>query len=102
MEIIVQNKNVLICIRGFSYTDIEQILKIVNQLKDINIKPIKFSDKIDQAQYERHLLMKEQRIEQLKEALENSDEIENAEQYIKISNSIFGQNRHKSRKKLCN
>mgnify|MGYP003304073967 CR=1 FL=1 len=73
---------------------------MVNELKGTNIKPVKFKNKIAAAQYERHLATKEQRIEELNAKLENSGEVESTEQYMKISNSVFGKNRHKSRQKI--
>ncbi len=100
MNFIYENQNAFICIRGFSRASIGQFIRILNETKGISIRPVKFKNKLVEAQYERHILKKEQRIESLKEKLETSDEIENTEQYMKISNSVFGENRHKSRQKI--
>ena len=61
---------------------------------------VKFKNKIAAAQYERHLMKKEERIEELKERIENVGELENAEQYMKICNYVFGKDRRKSRQKI--
>ena len=100
IDFIAQNENAFICIRGFSRAGISQIVRMVNELKGTNIKPAKFKNKMAEVQYERHLTTKEQRIKELNEKLENSGEVECTEQYIKISNSVFGKNRHKSRQKI--
>ena len=100
IDFISQNENAFICLRGFNRAGIGQIVRMVNELKGTNIKPVKFKNKIVAAQYERHLATKEQRIEELNEKLENSGEVESTEQYMKISNSVFGKNRHKSRQKI--
>ena len=100
IDFISQNENAFICIRGFSRAGIGQIVRMVNELKGTNIKPVKFKNKIAAAQYERHLLKKEERIEELKERIENVGELENAEQYMKICNYVFGKDRRKSRQKI--
>ena len=46
------------------------------------------------------LLKKEERIEELKERIDNIGELENAEQYMKICNYVYGKDRHKSRRKI--
>ena len=73
---------------------------MINELKGTNIKPVKFKSKLSEAQYERHLLAKEQRIEDLSQKLDVSGEVESAHQYMKIANSVFGEKRHKSRTKI--
>lgn len=100
MNFIVQNQNHFIFIKGFSRASMAEFLAMLNIKKQVNIKPVKFKNKIAEAQYERHLLNKEKRIEDLNKKIENSGELENAEQYMKTSNSVFGKNRHKSRQKI--
>lgn len=100
IDFIAKNENSFICIRGFSRAGIGQIVRMVNELKGTNIKPVKFKNKIAEAQYERHLLKKEERIEELKERIEKVGELENAEQYMKICNYVFGKDRRKSRQKI--
>lgn len=100
MDFIVKNQSKFICIRGFSRASMGELLTMINEKKQVNIKPVKFKNKVAEAQYERHLAKKEQRIEELKEKLENVGEIENAEQYMKISNYVFGKERRESRQKI--
>ena len=100
MDFIVKNKNSFICIRGFSRTSIEQFIKMINEIKGINIKPIKFSNEIFRAKYERHILTKEDRIKKLHNILENINEIETSEDYLKISNRVFGERRVNSCQKI--
>lgn len=100
MDFIAKNRNSFIFIKGFSIAGIAEFLKMINEKKQLNIKPVKFKNKVAEAQYERHLAKKEQRIEELKERLENVGEIETAEQYMKISNYVFGKDRCESRQKI--
>ena len=65
-----------------------------------HIKPVKFKSKLSEAQYERHLLTKEQRIEDLNKKLNTSDNVESAKQYMKVANNVFGKRKHKSRVKI--
>lgn len=99
-EFIAKNQNNFICIRGFSYASIGQLIRMINESKGTNIRPVKFKSKISETQYERHLLTKEQRIENLDQKLENCDAIENLPQYMKTANSVFGEERHKSKSKI--
>ena len=100
IEFIPQNEKAFICIRGFSRAGIGRIIRMANELKGTNIKPVKFKNKLVAAQYERHLLKKEERIEELKERIDNIGELENAEKYMKICNYVYGKDRHKSRRKI--
>lgn len=100
MDFIVENPNNFICIKGFSRASMAEFITMLNIKKQMNIKPVKFKSKISEAQYERHLLTKEQRLEELNKKLENGSEVDSAEQYMKIANSVFGKNRHKSRQKI--
>lgn len=61
---------------------------------------VNFKNKLSEAQYERHILTKEQRLDALNKKIEAIGEIETAQQYIKIANSIFGERRHNSRKRV--
>ena len=65
IDFIAENENALICIRGFSRASIGQLIRVINELKGTNIKPVKFKNKIAEAKYERHLATKEQRIDEL-------------------------------------
>ena len=100
MDFIVKNKNSFICIRGFSSVSISQFIRMVNEIKGINIKPIKISNEILRAKYKRHILTKEDRIKKLHNALENINGIETSEDYIKISNRVFGERRANSCQKI--
>jgi len=100
IEFISQNKNSFICIRGFSRANMHHLIQMVNELKGTNIKVVRFKNKIEGIQYERHLATKEQRIEELNAKLENRSNIEDAEKYIIISNAVFGKDRHESREKI--
>ena len=51
------------------------------------------------AQYKRHLLMKKQLLEELRQKL-NNREIKTARDYLVIANSVFGKKRHQSRVKI--
>ncbi|MBQ2946635.1 MAG: hypothetical protein IJE04_02130 [Bacilli bacterium] len=100
MDFIVEHQNDFIFIKGFSRASMAEFIAMLNIKKQMNIKPVKFKNKILEAQYERHLLTKEQRIEELNKKLENGAEVDSAEQYMKITNSVFGINRYKSRQKI--
>lgn len=100
MDFIIANTNSYICISGFSPASIIQFIKMINELEGTNIKIVKFKSKIAEAQYERHLLRKEQRIEDLNQKLNASGEIESTKQYMKIANSVFRERKHKSRRKI--
>lgn len=50
------------------------------------------------AQYKRHLLIKKQLLEELRQKL-NNHEIKTARDYLVIANSVFGKKRHQSRVK---
>ena len=100
MNFVAANENSYICIRGFSRANIGHFIRMINELKGINIKSVKFKSKLSEAQYERHLLTKEQRIDDLNQKLDASSEAESAQQYMKIANSVFGERRHKSRTKI--
>lgn len=100
MDFVVANENSYICIRGFSRANIGHFIRMINELKGTNIKPVKFKSKLSEAQYERHILTKEQRIEDLNQKLDTIDEIESTEQYMKIANSVFDERKHKSRAKI--
>lgn len=97
IDFISKNNTAFICIRGFSKASICQIVRMANELKGTNIKSVKFKNRILEVKYERNLAKKEQQLEELKEKRKN---IENAEQYMKISNGIFRKERHKSRRKI--
>lgn len=100
MDFVIANENSYICIRGFSHTNIGHFIRMINELKGTNIKPIKFKSKLSEAQYERHLLTKEQRIKDLNQKLDASGEVESTQQYMKITNSVFRERKHKSRVKI--
>ena len=100
MDFIAENQNEFIFIKGFSRAGMAEFLRIMNKLKGTNIIPITFKNKLSEAQYERHLLTKEQRLEELNQKLEEKGEIESSQEYMKISNSVFGKKRYKSRVKI--
>ena len=100
MDFVIANENSYICVRGFSRANIRHFIKMINELKGINIKPVKFKSKLSEAQYERHLFTKEQRIYDLNQKLDVNGEIESAHQYMKIANSVFSKGKHKSRVKI--
>ena len=100
MDFVIANENSYICIRGFSRANIGHFIRMINELKGTNIKPIKFKSKLSEAQYERHLLTKEQRIKDLNQKLDASGEVESTHQYMKIANSVFRERKHKSRVKI--
>ena len=97
---IFENKSNFICIRGFSRASICQLIRLINELKGTNIRPIKFSNEIARVKYERHILTKEDRIRKLHKKLEKTNESETSEDYLKISNSVFGERRILSRQKI--
>jgi len=100
MYFVVANENSFICIRGFSRAVICQIVRMINEVKGANIKPVKFKSKLAEARYEKYLLTKEQMIEELNEKLENSGDIETAGQFMKICHSVFSKDKIKSRHKM--
>ncbi len=89
MNFIIANENSYICIRGFSRANMLQFIRMINELKSINIKPVKFKSKFSESQYETHLLTKEQKIEDLHQKMDVSGETESTRQYTKIANSVF-------------
>ena len=100
MDFLVANENSYICMRGFSRAVISQIVRMTNELKGTDIKPVKFKSKLAEARYEKYLLTKEQMIEELNEKLENSGDIETAGQFMKICHSVFSKDKIKSRHKM--
>lgn len=61
---------------------------------------VNFKNKLSEAQYERHILTQKQRLDALNKKIEATGEIETAQQYMKIANSIFGERRHNARKRV--
>jgi len=100
MDFVVANENSYICMRGFSRAVISQIVRMTNELKGTDIKPVKFKSKLLEARYEKHLLTKEQMIEDFNKKLNANGEVESAQQYMKIANSVFREKKHKSRAKM--
>jgi len=100
MNFIEENRSHFIVIKGFSKASMAEFLKLINNEKQLIIKPVKFKSKLSEAKYERHLLTKEQRLEELSDKIDSTNEIKSAEQYMKISNSIWGKKRHNSRTKI--
>lgn len=100
VNFIFENENSFYVLRGFNKTSICQFIRMINELKGTNIRPIKFSNEIARIKYERHILTKEDRIRKLHKKLEKTNEIETSEDYIKISNSVFGERRAASRQKI--
>lgn len=102
MRFILQNRDSVICIRGFSRANMYRFVRIFNELSETNIKIVKFNKEITKAQYERHLLKKEEKMVKIKKRLEESGEIDNSLDYLKITNSVLGEGRHKARRKIIN
>lgn len=100
MDFIVEYQNNLICITGFSKAGMGQFLRMLRNIKGIDIKPIKLNNNLLIGRYERHLIKKEQKLEELNERLEIIGEIDNAKQYMKVSNYVFGKERHNSRRRV--
>ena len=100
IDFIFENQNSFICLRGFSRASIGAIIRKTNELKGTNIKPVKFKSKFAEANYERHIIGKEKRLISLKKKLSTISELDSAEQYMKIANSVFGEERHKSRQRV--
>lgn len=100
MDFIVNNKLSIMCIRGFDIMTMSKFISDFNETKDTSIVPIKFSNVVEQAKYERHLVTKKDRMRRVHQKLENMNGIEAAEDYIKILNSVFNEGKHKSRKKI--
>ncbi len=50
--------------------------------------------------WERHLMTKRDRMEKLHQKIAKKGEIETAEDYLKIANSVFGEERHKARQRI--
>lgn len=100
MNFIINNKSNIIFIRGFDRAFICKLVSDFNKIKNTNIVPIKFKDIVEQAKYERHLIAKKNRMKKLHQKLENTNEIQTAEDYMKILNSVFNEKKHTSRKKI--
>ena len=100
MDFIANNKSSIICIRGFSKAVMEKFMLALNKLKNMNIRPINFVSDIERVQYEKHLITKKERMEKLHQKLEKNGEIETGEDYMKIANSVFGEERHKARQRV--
>ena len=73
---------------------------MINELKETNIKFIKFKTKVSKIQYERHIFSKEQRINDLKQKLATTGENLSSKQYMKIANGVFNEEKHKSIAKI--
>lgn len=100
MNFIIDNKVNVVCIDGFDKVAISKFISDFNIIKDTNITLIKFKNDLEQAKYERHLITKKNRMKKLRQKLENTDEIQTIEDYMKILNSIFNERKHISRKKM--
>ena len=100
MNFVEKNRNHFIVIKGFNRASMSEFLKLINNEKHLNIKPVKFKSKLAEAKYERHLLTKEQRLEELSDKIDSTNKITSAEQFMKISNAVFGKRRHNSRTKI--
>ena len=100
MNFIINNKSNIIFIRGFDRAFICKLVSDFNKIKNTNIVPIKFKDIVEQAKYEKHLITKKNRMKKLHQKLENTNEIQTAEDYMKILNSVFNEKKHTSRKKI--
>lgn len=68
--------------------------------KKRKIQSIKFVNDAERIKYERHLITKKERIDKLHQKLEKNSEIKTAEDYMKIANSVFGEERHKARQRV--
>lgn len=102
MDFIANNKLSIMCIRGFDRITMSKFVSDFNKTKDTSIVPIKFSNDVEQAKYERHLVTKKGRMKMVHQKLESVNEIASAEDYMKILNSVFNEEKHKSRKKIIN
>lgn len=51
MDFIVANKNSYICIRGFSRAVIGQFIRMINELRGTNIKPVEFENKFQKIKW---------------------------------------------------
>ena len=102
MNFIANNKLSIMCIRGFDRITMSKFVSDFNKTKDTSIVPIKFSNDVEQAKYERHLVTKKGRMKRVHQKLESVNEIASAEDYMKILNSVFNEEKHKSRKKIIN
>lgn len=102
MDFIANNKLSIMCIRGFDRITMSKFVSDFNKTKDTSIVLIKFSNVVEQAKYERHLVTKKDRMRRAHQKLESINEIEVAKDYMKILNSVFNEERHKSRKKIIN
>ncbi len=100
MNFIATNNSSIICLRGFSRAVMGEFMSSLNKYKHMNIKPIRFANDVERAKYERHLAKKKEKIDKLHQELEKKGELETAEDYMKTANSIFGEERHKSRQKV--
>ncbi len=100
VNFVFENKNSFICISGFDRASICKFIRMINELKGTNIRPIKFSNEISKVKYERHILAKEDRMRKLHEKLEKTNGIETSKDYLKASNSVFGEGRIASRQKI--
>ena len=102
MDFIANNRLSIMCIRGFDRITMSKFVSDFNKTKDTSIAQIKFSNDVEQAKYERHLVTKKGRMKRVHQKLEGVNEIASAEDYMKILNSVFNEEKHKSRKKIIN
>ena len=100
MDFIVANKNSYICIRGFSRAVIGQFIRMINELGGTNIKPVEFGNKLQEIKYERHLLTKEQRVQELTPKFDTIGDIEIKDQHMTTGNSVSEKKKHKSKVKI--
>lgn len=102
MNFIANNKLSIMCIRGFNRITMSKFISDFNKTKDTSIAQIKFSNDVEQAKYERHLVTKKGRMKRVHQKLESVNEIETIEDYMKMLNSAFNKGKHESRKKIIN
>lgn len=102
MDFIANNKLSIMCIRGFDRITMSKFVSDFNKTKDTSIAQIKFSNDVEQAKYERHLVTKKGRMKRVHQKLESVNEIASVEDYMKMLNSAFNKEKHESRKKIIN
>ena len=100
INFIINNSSKIICLNGFNRITIIKLITNLNKIKDTNIKMIKFKNDLEQAKYERHMMTKKSRMKKIYQKLENIDEIQTVEKYMKILNSVTNERKHMSRRKI--
>ena len=73
MDFVCENESKIICVRGFSRAVMGGFMSILNKSKGMNIRPIKYANDVERANYFRHSITEKDNIKKLQRKLEIID-----------------------------